>query len=79
MELIVAWRIIFLMRLGRTCPDLPVDLVFDPLEWKLSFKLGKKALPDGIPTLNQVVRNLAMLGGFLGRKGDGEPGAKSIL
>jgi len=40
--IIVAWRIMFLMRLGRTCPDLPADLVFDPLEWKLSFRLGKK-------------------------------------
>jgi len=25
-----------------------------------------------------VIRNLAELGGFLGRKSDGEPGAKSI-
>jgi len=48
------------------------------MEWKLSFLLGKKALSDGLPTLNQVVRNLAMLGGFLGRNGDGELGAKSI-
>ena len=55
-----------------------IAVVFDPLEWKVSFRLGKKALPDGIPTLNQVIRNLAELGGFLGRKGDGEPGAKSI-
>lgn len=78
MYMIVAWRIMFLMRLGRTCPDLPADLVFDPLEWKVSFRLDKKPLPDGIPTLNQVIRNLAILGGFLGRKGDGEPGAKSI-
>jgi hypothetical protein len=78
MYMMVAWRIMFLMRLGRTCPDLPADLVFDPLEWKVSFRLGKKALPDGIPTLNQVIRNLAILGGFLARKGDGEPGAKSI-
>ncbi|QQZ30208.1 IS4 family transposase [Thiothrix subterranea] len=76
--IMVAWRIMFLMRLGRTCPELPADLVFDPLEWKVSFRLGKKALPDGIPTLNQVIRNLAELGGFLGRKSDGEPGAKSI-
>lgn len=78
MYMIIAWRIMFLMRLGRTCPDLPADLVFDPLEWKVSFRLDKKPLPDGIPTLNQVIRNLAILGGFLGRKGDGEPGAKSI-
>lgn len=76
--IMVAWRIMFLMRLGRTCPELPAELVFDPLEWKVSFRLGKKALPDGIPTLNQVIRNLAELGGFLGRKCDGEPGAKSI-
>ncbi len=76
--IMVAWRILFLMRLGRMCPELPADRVFDPLEWKVSFRLGKKALPDGIPTLNQVIRNLAELGGFLGRKCDGEPGAKSI-
>ena len=66
--IMVAWRIMFLMRLGRTCPELPADLVFDPLEWKVSFRLGKKALPDGIPTLNQVIRNLAELGGLSGQK-----------
>jgi hypothetical protein len=76
--MIVAWRVMYLMRLGRTCPDLPADLVFDPLEWKSSYLLGKKQLPDGIPTINDVIRNLAILGGFLARKSDGEPGAKSI-
>jgi hypothetical protein len=76
--IMVAWRIVFLMRLGRTCPELPADLVFDTLEWKVSFLLGKKGLPEGMPTVNQVIRNLAELGGFLGRKGDGEPGAKSL-
>jgi hypothetical protein len=24
--IMVAWRIVFLMRLGRTCPELPADL-----------------------------------------------------
>jgi len=76
--MIVTWRVMYLMRLGRTCPDLPADLVFDPLEWKSSYLLGKKPLPKGIPTINDVIRNLAMLGGFLARKSDGEPGAKSI-
>jgi hypothetical protein len=28
--------------------------------------------------LNEVLRLIARLGGFLGRKGDGEPGAKTI-
>lgn len=30
------------------------------------------------PKLNEVLRLIARLGGFLGRKGDGEPGAKAI-
>ncbi|MFT4510827.1 IS4 family transposase, partial [Caballeronia sp. 15711] len=30
------------------------------------------------PKLNEVLRLIARLGGFLGRKGDGEPGAKTI-
>lgn len=76
--MVVTWRIMYLMRLGRNCPELSADLVFDSLEWKSSYLLGKKKLPDGIPSINEVIRNLAMLGGFLGRKCDGEPGAKSI-
>jgi hypothetical protein len=76
--MIVTWRVMYLMRLGRTCPELSADLIFDPLEWKSSYLLGKKSLPDGVPTINEVIRNLAMLGGFLGRKSDGEPGTKSI-
>ena len=76
--MIVTWRVMYLMRLGRNCPELPADLVFDPLEWKSSYLLGKKALPDGIPSINDVIRNLAALGGFLARTSDGEPGAKSI-
>jgi hypothetical protein len=78
MYMIVAWRVMYLMRLGRTCPELPADLIFDPLEWKSSYLLNKQSLPDGIPTINNVIRNLAMIGGFIGRKSDGEPGAKSI-
>lgn len=34
--------------------------------------------PKDVPTLNTVVRLVAQLSGFLGRKDDGEPGAKTI-
>lgn len=78
MYMIIAWRVMYLMRLGRVCPDLSADLIFDPLEWKSSFVLADKDIPEKTPTLNEVLRNLATLGGFLGRKSDGEPGAKSI-
>lgn len=78
MAMITTWRVMYLMRLGRVCPDLPAELIFDPLEWKSSYVLLEKAIPEKSPTLNTVLRNLATLGGFLGRKSDGDPGAKSI-
>jgi len=78
MAMVVAWRVMYLMRLGRICPDLPAELIFDSLEWKSSYGLLDKKIPKKVPTLNAVLRNLATLGGFLGRKSDGEPGAKSI-
>ncbi|MBS3917416.1 MAG: hypothetical protein KG012_20600, partial [Deltaproteobacteria bacterium] len=34
--------------------------------------------PDHPPTLREAMRMVATLGGFLGRKRDGEPGTKSL-
>ena len=34
--------------------------------------------PRKTPTLREVIRRIAMLGGFLARKGDGEPGVKTL-
>ena len=66
------------MRLGRTLPDLPADLLFEPDEWRAAFILNKKPVPRQMPPLNTVVRLIAQRGGFLGRKHDGEPGARTI-
>lgn len=76
--MVIAWRINRLMRLGRTLGDLPADLVFETDEWKAAFILNKKPVPKSVPDLNTVVRLIAQLGGFLARKGDGEPGVKTI-
>jgi hypothetical protein len=76
--MVVAWRIARLMRLGRTCPDLDAALVFEREEWEAAFILNKKPVPKTPPRLNDVVRLVARLGGFLARKGDGEPGAKTL-
>ena len=66
------------MRFGRTCPDLPAELFFDQDECHASHLLNKKKPPADPPTLNQILRLVAMLGGFLARKGDGEPSAETI-
>ena len=76
--MVVAWRITYLMRKGRTCPDLAASLFFDPDEIRGAHLLTKKKMPATPPTLNEIVRMIAQVGGFLGRKSDGEPGAKTI-
>jgi hypothetical protein len=76
--LVVAWRVARLMRLGRTVPDLDAALLLETEEWQAAYILTKKPLPKQPPRLNEVLRLIARLGGFLGRKGDGEPGVKTI-
>jgi len=76
--MVVAWRIARLMRLGRTCPDLGAALLFERDEWQAAYILNRKKVPETPPRLNEVVRLVAMLGGFLARKGDGEPGVKTL-
>lgn len=76
--MVIAWRINRLMRLGRTLPDMPADVVFEQDEWHAAFILNKKPIPKQVPRLNTVVRLIAQRGGFLGRMGDGEPGARTL-
>ena len=76
--MVVAWRIANLMRLGRTCPDMDASLLFELREWQSAYVLNDKALPKKPPRLNEVIRLIGRLGGHLGRKSDGEPGAKTL-
>lgn len=76
--LVVAWRLAYLLRLGRTHPDLPASVVFDQTEWQAAWLLAEKPPPKQTPSLREVIRRIAMLGGFLARKGDGEPGVKTL-
>jgi hypothetical protein len=79
-DMVVAWRIFHLTRLGRDVPDLPCTVYFDDLQWQALYGfIHRTAIPPAQPpTLRQAIRMVASLGGFLGRKGDGEPGTQSI-
>lgn len=66
-----------LIRMGRTSPDLDAKLFFDPDEIQAAYLLNKALAPPA-PRLNEVVRMIARVGGFVGRKREGEPGAKTI-
>ncbi|WP_347880056.1 IS4 family transposase [Burkholderia sp. BCC1630] len=61
---------------GR-CPDLDADLFVDVDEIRGAYLLIDAKQPAK-PKLNEMLRLITRLGGFLGRKGDGEPGAKAI-
>ena len=76
--LIVSWRIGLLMRLGRACPDWHAERLLEREEWQAAWIVARKKPPDKPPTLRVALHMIARLGGFLGRKGDGEPGVKSL-
>ena len=76
--LVVAWRIGLLMRLGRACPDWDAERLLTREEWQAAWIVARKKPPAKTPTLRAALHMIARLGGFLGRKGDGEPGVKSI-
>ena len=76
--MVVSWRLARLVRLGRTHPDLAATTLFTDEEWKGAYILAKKPVPKKTPTLREVIRQIAMLGGFLARKCDGEPGIKML-
>lgn len=76
--MVVSWRLARLVRLGRTHPDLVATALFTEEEWQGAYLLAKKPIPKSPPTIREVIRQIAMLGGFLGRKSDGEPGVKTL-
>lgn len=76
--LVVAWRIGLLMRLGRACPDWDAEQLLTRQEWQAAWIVARKKPPAKTPTLRAALHMIASLGGFLGRRGDGEPGVKSL-
>lgn len=76
-DAVVAWRILLLTKLGREVPDLPCTCVFEEYEWKALYCFVHKTpeLPEKEPKLQEIIHMVAKLGGFLGRKNDGEPGS----
>jgi len=80
LDMLVAWRIMFLCTQGRECPDLPCTVLLDEVDWKaLTCYFNNTAKPPKeVPSLNSATRMIAQLGGFLGRKNDGHPGNETI-
>lgn len=75
---IVAWKIMYLCRLGRECPDLDCEVVFEPSEWKSVYMTVRQAAPPATPPkLNEVIRMIAALGGYVPRRKT-QPGPQTL-
>jgi hypothetical protein len=76
--LIVAWRTLLVCRLGRECPDLDCEAVFEPSEWKAVWVAAhRKPPPRTAPRLAEMVHLIAGLGGYVERR-ESEPGAQTV-
>lgn len=81
----MAWRLLWLAYEARENPDAPCTTVLSDDEWKsLYLALNRKNIvkthnvPTEPPTLQTAIIQIARLGGFLARKGDGDPGVKAL-
>ena len=76
-DMVIAWRIYYLIKQGREIPDLPCSVFLKEEEWKILCARFNKSTEE-MPTLQESVRMIAKLGGFIGRKADGEPGVITL-
>jgi hypothetical protein len=76
--LIVAWRTLFICRMGRSCPDVDCEAIFEPSEWKAVWvAVNRKKPPKKIPRLAEMVHLIASLGGYVERP-HSEPGTQTL-
>lgn len=74
--MIISWRIMYVMMMGRICPEMSCDSIFEDSEWKSVYKiLNKKCeLPLTPPKLQEFIIMLASLGGYVEFKKSPPPG-----
>ena len=88
LQSIIAWRILWMTFLNRTDHELTCESFLTEDEWKtLWLKKHRRQIksgemkanpPEKPPSTYEAIRWIAMQGGFLGRKNDGEPGQITI-
>jgi len=76
---IVAWRTLYVCRLGRSSPEVSCETVFEPAEWKSVWKVvHREDPPVHPPALGVFIRLVAQLGGYVNRKRADPPGPQTV-
>lgn len=76
----VAWNLLWLTYQTRQTPDASCEAALSTHQWQALYAYihRTRLLPTSPPSLHDATRWIAQLGGFLGRKADGEPGVKVL-
>lgn len=76
----VAWVLLYLTHQARLQPNAPCTTLLDEDTWQALHAVAcpSDPLPTEPPDLHTAVVLIARLGGFLGRRRDGEPGVKTV-
>jgi hypothetical protein len=79
-DIVIAWRVLALSRQGRQHPQAQAGDHFTSVELEIIGHWSRHHLGRDVrgPTLQEAVRVVAQMGGFLARKRDGEPGAMTL-
>ena len=77
--MIVAWRTLYTVRIGREYPDLDCEAIFEPDEWRSVYRVVKNEEPPSTPPrLQEMIRMIAQLGGYIDRPRADEPGPQTV-
>lgn len=78
--MLLSWRILFTMMLGRVHSDMSTEDVFEAAEWKAVYKIvnDKKPLPRKPPRLGEFIVLIGILGGYVNTKSAEPPGVKTM-
>jgi hypothetical protein len=75
--LLLAWRLMYVMSMGRRHPNISCSKIFEDAEWKSVYKIMKKArIPSVPPSLGEFILMIAKLGGYISGKTRPPPGPK---
>src|SRR5271157_32148 len=72
--LIIAWRTLMVCRMGRSCPDINCEAIFEPEEWKAVYvAIHQRKPPKEPPRLEDMIRLIAQLGGYVNHPARKDP------
>ena len=76
--MVIAWRIMILLKTGREHPELPAEVILDDLEIKVLKKHFQNEKKRAVTNVYNAVVLISKLGGYLDRKNDPPPGYQAF-